>query len=51
VILAKAQASEGKWQGTLTHLLALLLFFDASDDAWLLGFPHESIAQLRSSSY
>jgi len=51
VFQAKARASEGKWQDTLTHLLALLLFFDASDDAWLLGFPLESISFLRSSSY
>jgi hypothetical protein len=51
VVLAKARASEGQWQDTLTHLLALLLFFDASDDAWLLGFPLDSISLLRSSSY
>ena len=50
VILAKARASEGNWQDTLTHLLALLLFFDASDDAWLLGFPLDSISMLRSAA-
>lgn len=47
VFQAQQRSAEGKWQDAFAHLLALQLFFDASDDKWLTDSPMETIPRLR----
>ena len=51
MLQAQQLSAEGKWQDVFAHLLALQLFFDASDDKWLTDLPMESIPRLRLYKY
>ena len=45
---AQRAASKGEWQRALAHMLAVQLFFDASDDKWISEYPVQAAARLRS---